>query len=278
MTLALLFAKLSLAGKLAVGGSVAFATIGGAGAAGALPGPLQDGYQAAVNVVVDDNAPSLLSANEAAPTEDSTTIPGEPTTVPTAPTETTEPSEPTDTIAPPQTTVEPDDETEPGNGENPDGKGKHGKGEHRSPESISLECSYAERTVHCEWASDALPEGVRYVLLKTGEGHKGRALFPAPGATSFDDTMLRPNRTVHYMVIATNPDERRPIAHSNRVKIKLPGSANDPDDDSDDVDSDDDDDDDDRDDRGNKGKGPRGKPGHRGHGLPPTTNESNDDE
>lgn len=264
MSLPLFFAKLSLAGKLAVGGSVAFASIGGAGAAGALPGPLQDGYQAAVNVVVDDNAPSLVSASETAPPQDSTTIPDEPTTVPAEPTETTEPSEPTDTVAPPETTVEPGDETEPGSGEEPDGDGEHGKGEKRSPESISLECSYAERTVHCEWAGDALPEGVQYVLLKTGEGHKGRALFPAPGATSFDDTMLRPNRTVHYMVIATNPDERRPLAHSNRVKIKLPGPAND----GDDVDE--------RGDRG-KGKGPRGKPGHGGPGLPPTTGESNDD-
>ena len=230
MKLTTVIAKLSLTGKLAVGGSVAFAALGGVGAAGALPGPLQEGYRAAISVVSpQDDGPALVTGVDStvapepsAPVDEPTTSAPDPTSEP--PTETTEP--PTETTEPAPDTTAPVDG---GGGGEPEpttvplGDGQHDNGEHGSPESITLTCATNGAAVHCEWSGDPLPDGARYVLLKVGDQHKGRALFPAPGAMSFDDDKVQPGRTIHYMVIAMNHGERRPIAHSNRVKVKVPG-------------------------------------------------------
>ena len=208
-------------GKCALGVGLACVGVGGAGAAGALPAPLQHGFSAAISVVSSANdGPTLRTA-------------GEPTTAPEPPqSSTVEPpnttASPADTNAPSDaTTVAPHPRPEPSPEPTtlPSTDGDHGNGERKSPESISLSCSLAEGTVHCSWSGEPLADGAHYILLKTGgDGERGRALFPAAGATNFDDTMLKPGRTLKYMVIVVIEAKTHTLAHSNRVEIHVPAA------------------------------------------------------
>ncbi len=246
MKLAKLISGLSLSGKCVLGAGVAFASTAGAGAAGALPGPVQHAFSA----VVGTNDRPKLSADPATHPHDTTEAPDSSGTSSdvTEPTEPPKPPEPTtaETHAPEPTTVAPGPSesttvpsAEPGSGQH---DGQHGGGDHhgdgtppptsehpnegqRPPQTVVLTCSVAGAAVHCSWSGDALPDGAHYVLLRVGGvvEHRGRAFLPGDGATTYDDTMLEPGAVYHYMVIVLIGDAHHPVGISNRVEVHAPG-------------------------------------------------------
>jgi hypothetical protein len=220
-------AGLSIGAKILLGAGAVFAATAGAGAAGVLPGPVQD--------AVDAVAPFTGDAPEATPptttpTDGVSTDPGHGTGTTTPPGSSTEPGtgtgQPpeTPTTSPPEpapTTVAPIVGTPPSDGDSPSTPPPT---ETPVAESMSIQCSLnGEHTsVSCEWTGAPPDTFGKYVLLRTSDdGKPGRVLTQSSDITthSWVDTLaLTPGVTYSYMVDSIAPDGST-SGHSNRVYI-----------------------------------------------------------
>jgi hypothetical protein len=228
-------AGLSIAAKITLGAGCVFAATAGAGAAGVLPGPVQDAVDAVApfhgdSTTADPGAPTppptgdtgdgTVSTSPAGAAVTTTLAPGDapgagsgtgtgggsdlPSGTPIAPTE-------------PATTVPP--AAPPAGGDAP-----APAPETPVAQSMEIHCSVNDghSAVNCEWTT-APPAGFeRYVLLRTSDdGKPGRVLMQSADITSHgwtDALVLTPGVTYSYMVDTLGPDGAT-TGHSNRVTV-----------------------------------------------------------
>ena len=215
-----LVAGLGIAGKVALGASLAAAATTGAGAAGILPGPVQHVVASTVDAVtpfhLDDGQGQSGSNEGAGATEPSSTT--QPATT------TTEKHEPSTTIAPTASrpggghggdsgsgSGEATPPTNPGDGGNAGDGGnggvvppttehhtettepvttttEHHGGDSNNPESLSIGCERATNPnrIVCHWTASSSPDHDKYLLLRiTSLNDPGRVLLQSPDALSF---------------------------------------------------------------------------------------------
>jgi len=248
-----LVAGLGIAGKVALGASLAAAATTGAGAAGILPGPVQHVVASTVDAVtpfhLDDGQGQSGSNEGAGATEPSSTT--QPATT------TTEQQEPSTTIA--TTTSLPggghggdsgsgSGDTTPATNPGDGGNGgvvtpttehhaeptepvttttEHHDGDSNNPESLSIGCERATNPnrIVCHWTASSSPDHDKYVLLRiTSLNDPGRVLLQSPDALSFTDTMVTSGVGYGYRVISLRGDGTVE-SHSNIATIMCCGDA-----------------------------------------------------
>ena len=248
-----LVAGLGIAGKVALGASLAAAATTGAGAAGILPGPVQHVVASTVDAVtpfhLDDGQGQSGSNEGAGATEPSSTT--QPATT------TTEQQEPSTTIA--TTTSLPggghggdsgsgSGDTTPATNPGDGGNGgvvtpttehhaeptepvttttEHHDGDSNNPESLSIGCERATNPnrIVCHWTASSSPDHDKYVLLRiTSLNDPGRVLLQSPDALSFTDTVVTSGVGYGYRVISLRGDGTVE-SHSNIATIMCCGDA-----------------------------------------------------
>ena len=224
-------AGLSIGAKILLGAGAVFAATAGAGAAGVLPGPVQDAVDAVTPFTGD--APEATPPSTA-PADGDATTPGSGTGTTTPPGDSTEPGagtgtpgQPPDTPTtspgePVPTTLAPVVGTPPPSGG--DTPTTTPPTETPTPESMSIQCSLnGEHTaISCEWTGAPPDTFGKYVLLRTSDdGKPGRVLMQSSDITThtwIDTLALTPGVTYSYMVDSIAPDGST-SGHSNRVSI-----------------------------------------------------------
>jgi hypothetical protein len=214
-------AGLGLAGKLALGSSVAFAAMTGAAAAGVLPGPMQEAISDAVDIVTPFSIPDgkKHDGKVAAPVESTTTTKPKATTT-TAPkkeepavvlTPTTK-LEPTPTTAKPKVEYPPVTEpkveyppvTEPKVEYPPVTAPKETtpttKTPYVEPVHLVLECVAATTvegsSITCEWGASSSEQHKKYVLYRMD----GKVLLESGDGQVFVDTDVVAGQVYSYKV------------------------------------------------------------------------------
>jgi hypothetical protein len=216
-----LVAGLGLAGKVALGSSVAFAATTGAGAAGVLPGPMQEAMSSAVDTVTpfsipdgkkhhdDGKAAMPVVTTTTKPKPTTTTKPDKPVVAPP----TTKPAPPTTTTTKPEKVwtppvTEPKVEwppvTEPKVEWPPVTEPKDTtpttKKPYVEPDPIVLECVAATTvegsSITCEWSASTSEHHKKYVLYRMD----GPVLLESEDAQMFVDTTVVPGQSYSYKV------------------------------------------------------------------------------
>lgn len=224
-------AGLSIATKVMLGAGAVFAATAGAGAAGVLPGPVQD----AVDAVTPFGASGAPEATPptTTPADGASATPGGETGTTTPPGDSTEPGTGTGTPGQPQetptssptepvpTTLAPVIGTPPADGDSPSTPPPT---ETPTPETMQIQCSSnGEHTaISCEWTGAPPDTFGTYVLLRTSDdGKPGRVLMQSGDIAThnwIDTLALIPGVTYSYMVDSIAPDGST-SGHSNRVSI-----------------------------------------------------------
>jgi hypothetical protein len=233
-------AGLSIAAKITLGAGCVFAATAGAGAAGVLPGPVQDAVDAVTPFHGDPGAGDPTTTT-LPPTGDagSGTAPGTPTgdagTPPApggVPTGTPGTGTGTGSDRPAAGPIAP---TEPAPTTAPPAAPPAGGGDAPAPpapetpvaQSMEIHCSPADghASVTCEWTTAPPADFGKYVLLRTSDdGKQGRVLTQSSDITTHvwtDSLALTPGVTYSYMVVVIGPDGSTTTGHSNRVSVLI---------------------------------------------------------
>jgi hypothetical protein len=208
-------AGLGVAGKVALGGGVAFACTTGAGAAGVLPGPMQHVVASAVDSVTPfsmpdgehhdkvtappgtttTTKPEVTTTTKPKPVEKPIVTPTtklEPTTTTTKPKPVEKPVETPKEYPPPTEPKEAPPTTKP---EAPPTT----KPPQPEPAPMVLECVASNEgvaKVHCAWSADSSDKHKKYLLYRID----GQVLLQSENALSFDDTTVVPGESYSYKV------------------------------------------------------------------------------
>jgi hypothetical protein len=234
-------AGLSVAGKLALGVGVAAAATTGAGAAGVLPGPVQDAFLHVVHSVTPFDGDSHHEAGGGHDGDTTTTTTtfhdgdAPPTTIkdgePVPPPPPGSGDSPTTTIqrhegdGPTPTTVEstPPTSIEHHEGDGGDGGSggettttlptttttEHHDGDNNNPESLSLNCVRGREPTHitCTWSAATSPDHHRYVLLRVqAGGEHGVVVDSTEDGLTFTDTTVSLGVQYSYRVDSLRAD------------------------------------------------------------------------
>ena len=237
-------AGLSIAAKITLGAGCVFAATAGAGAAGVLPGPVQDAVDAVApshddtgasgdvtttlpptgdaGAGIGADAPTDSPGAGAAPVDAPTGSPGTGAGTGTGSGSDTPADAPIAPIEPAPTT-EPPANAPSGGGDTPASPVP----ETLVAESMAIHCTPADghSSVTCEWTT-APPAGFgSYVLLRTSDdGKPGRVLTQSGDITTHvwaDSLALTAGVTYSYMVITLGPDGTTTTGHSNRVSVLI---------------------------------------------------------